>query len=107
MHLISEVLPSHEGIPSDIPVTARYRVEGRQNECVYAPATGAALTEFGPAKLRSRESAFRKWNGIFSLPTLDNNLFDYAGISVASYQFPLAVGRTRPFKFRKHSQKNS
>jgi len=87
VHLISDELPRLEGIPSDIPVTARYRVEGRQNDCDYPVVMDAAQTGLGPEYLRSKETAFRKWSGAFGLPSLDADLFDYAGINVVSYQF--------------------
>lgn len=88
VHLISTDLPRIEGIPPNIPITGRYSIEGRSNACVYPPVTDAALIGFGSKNLRSRETAFRKWDGAFGLHALDNNLFDYAGISVVSYQFP-------------------
>lgn len=88
VHIISEELPRIEGIPSNVPVTGRTRVDGRDNDCVYPPAMNADLTEYGAENLRSRETAFQNWHGAFGLPALDTNLFDYAGISVVSYQFP-------------------
>jgi len=90
VHLISDQLPTIEGLPANIPVTANYKSqdpESRKNDCVFEDGTDSILTTFGAENSWVGESTFRYFGGIFNLAGWEENLFDYAGIGVGSFQY--------------------
>ncbi len=90
VHFVSDKLPMLEGLPANIPVTARYTVDQEddaKNDCVYQPVTEPSLAEYGPQNFISPKQLFRSFRAIRSLQDLDRNLFKYAGINVVSFQY--------------------
>jgi len=89
VHLMSDRLPTLEGLPANIPVTVRYSVDqddDTKNDCEYLPVTEPSLAEYGPQNLSYPERGFGGFGHILGMRSLDQILFEFAGMNIVSFQ---------------------